>query len=83
MAQKSEAEEDARRDLQQLPEDLVKLGATMGIDVASQALKVQEVHDSLGKIDINELIVNEQLDEAALKERLVNLVLPVSKQYPR
>ena len=83
MASKSEAEEDARRDFQQLPEDLVKLGATMGIDVDSQAKKVQEVHDSLGKIDIIELIVNEQLDEAALKERLVSLVLPVMKEYPR
>ena len=80
MAQKSEAEEDARRNFQQLPEDLVKLSATMGTDVESQAKKVQEVHDSLGKIDITALIVNEQLDEAALKERLVSLVLPVSKQ---
>ena len=82
LAHKAEAEEDARRDFQQLPEDLVNLGKTMGDEVASQVKKIQAVHDSLGSIDINTLIVAEKVDESALKERLRSLVLPVMKEYP-
>lgn len=83
LAHKAEAEEDARRDFQQLPEDLVNLGKTMGDEVASQVEKIQAVHDSLGIIDINKLIVAEKVDESALKEWLLSLVLPVMKEYPR
>ena len=83
MAHKAEAEEDARRDFQQLPEDLVNLGKTLGDEVASRVQKIQAVHDALGSIDINQLIVADKVDESALKERLVSLVLPVMKEYPR
>ena len=59
----------------------MKVGKTMGDEVESQAKKVQAVHDSLASIDINKLVVDEKLDESALKERLVSLVLPVMKKY--
>ena len=77
-----EASEEAARDFPQLPGDLESLQKTMVADVDTNIAEIQKVHDALDEINVNELVTQDKISESALKEKLVNLVSPVSKKYP-